>query len=253
MRSTFFDRPLEYKLLTAKEEWLQGEAIEGKLSIRNMNEEKVITNTVDVLLAYGNFKKVKAGEEDCWEMLHRENIQKDLSLDGNQQLSFNWRFNLPSDAPITDKSGSLFLLFGGEDVLDRGGRLDVPTKMMELLQSFLQTFSTQFQFVQKSPKYKDGWTEVQLDPPIGSREFPNLEHVMCYLRMVDENLELKYRCKIKTLKKEGESMKVRGKYLEVSQTLTADDYLQTSGFPNRSRFREMIEIALSEAKPTVVF
>jgi hypothetical protein len=48
-------------------------------------------------------------------------------------------------------------------------------------------------------------------------------------------------------------MKVRGKYLEVSQTLTADDYLQTSGFPNRSRFREMIEIALSEAKPTVVF
>ena len=253
MRSTFFDRPLEYQLLTAKEEWLQGESIAGKLTIRNMNEEKVVTSTVDVLLAYGNFKKVKAGEEDCWEMLHRENILKDLSLDGNQQLSFNWRFNLPSDAPITDKSGSLFLLFGGEDVLDRGGRLDVPIKMMELLQSFLQTFSTQFQFVQRNSKFKDGWTEVQLDPPTGSREFPNLEHVMCYLRMVDENLELKYRCKIKTLKKEGESMKARGKYLEVSQTLTADDYLQTSGFPNRSRFREMIEIALSEAKPTVVF
>ncbi|MGA0405051.1 MAG: hypothetical protein ACO3O4_07825, partial [bacterium] len=61
MRSTFFDRPLEYQLLTAKEEWLQGEAIEGKLSIRNMNEEKVITNKVDVLLAHANFKKVKAG------------------------------------------------------------------------------------------------------------------------------------------------------------------------------------------------
>ena len=39
MRSTFFDRPLEYQLLTAKEEWLQGEPIEGKLSIRNMNPE----------------------------------------------------------------------------------------------------------------------------------------------------------------------------------------------------------------------
>ncbi len=253
MRSTFFDRPLEYQLLTAKEEWLQGEPIEGKLSIRNMNPDKVIANTVDVLLAYGNFRKIKAGEENCWEVLHRENIQKDLSLDGNQQLSYNWRFNLPSDAPITDKSGSLFLLFGGEDVLNRGGRLDVRIKMMELLQSFLQTFVTQFQFVQKSAKYKDGWTEVQLDPPSGSREFPNLEHVMCYLRMLDEKLELKYRCKIKTLKKDGESMKVRGKYLEVSQTLTADDYLQTSGFPNRSRFREMIEVALSEAKPTVVF
>ena len=122
-------------------------------------------------------------------------------------------------------------------MLNRGGRLDVRIKMMELLQSFLQTFATQFQFVQKSAKYKDGWTEVQLDPPTGSREFPNLEHVMCYLRMLDEKLELKYRCKIKTLKKDGESMKVRGKYLEVSQTLSADDYLQTSGFPNRSRFR----------------
>ncbi len=253
MRSTFFDRPLEYQLLTAREEWLQGEPIEGKLSIRNMNPENVIANTVDVLLAYGNFRKIKAGEENCWEVLHRENIQQDLSLDGNQQLSYDWRLNLPSDAPITDKSGSLFLLFGGEDVLNRGGRLDVHIKMMELLQSFLQTFVTQFQFVQKSAKYKDGWTEVQLDPPTGSREFPNLEHVMCYLRMLDEKLALKYRCKIKTLKKDGENMKVRGKYLEVSQILTADDYLQASGFPNRSRFREMIEIALSEAKPSVVF
>ncbi len=140
MRSTFFDRPLEYQLLTAKEEWLQGEPIEGKLSIRNMNADRVIANTVDVLLAYGNFRKIKAGEENCWDVLHRENIQQDLSLDGNQQLSYDWRFNLPSDAPITDKSGSLFLLFGGEDVLDRGGRLDVRIKMMELLQSFLQTF-----------------------------------------------------------------------------------------------------------------
>ena len=123
MRSTFFDRPLEYQLLTAKEEWLQGEPIEGKLSIRNMNPENVIANTVDVLLAYGNFRKIKAGEENCWEVLHRENIQEDLSLDGNQQLSYDWRFNLPSDAPITDKSGSLFLLFGGEDVLNRGGQI----------------------------------------------------------------------------------------------------------------------------------
>ena len=109
MRSTFFDRPLEYQLLTAKEEWLQGEPIEGKLSIRNMNPERMIANTVDVLLAYGNFRKIKAGEENCWEVVHRVNIQQDLSLDGNQQLSYDWRFNLPTDAPITDKSGSLFL------------------------------------------------------------------------------------------------------------------------------------------------
>ena len=72
MRSTFFDRPLEYQLLTAKEEWLQGEPIEGKLSIRNMNPEKVIANTVDVLLACGNFRKIKAGEENCWEVTSRK-------------------------------------------------------------------------------------------------------------------------------------------------------------------------------------
>ena len=66
MRSTFFDRPLEYQLLTAKEEWLQGEPIEGKLSIRNMNDERVSTSTIDVLLAYGNFRKIKAGQENCW-------------------------------------------------------------------------------------------------------------------------------------------------------------------------------------------
>jgi hypothetical protein len=253
MRSTFFDRPLEYQLLTAKEDWLQGEPIQGKLSIRNMNAEMVVTKTVDVLLAYGNFRKVKASEENRWEVLHQENMQKNLSLDGNQQLTYDWEFNLPTDAPITDKTGSLFLLFGGEEILERGGRLNVRTGMKELLQSFLQTFVTQFHFVQKTTKYKNGWTEVQLDPPVGSREFPNLEHVLCYLRIVNQNLELRYRCKIKTLKKDGESMKVRGKNLEVTQKLTADDYLQTSGFPNRTRFRELIDSALSEAKPSVIF
>ena len=125
MRSTFFDRPLEYQLLTAKEEWLQGEPIEGKLSIRNMNEERVGTSTIDVLLAYGNFRKIKAGEENCWSVLHLENIQKDLSLEGNQQLTYDWRLNLPSDAPITDKSGSLFLLFGGGDVLRSNARVRI--------------------------------------------------------------------------------------------------------------------------------
>ena len=209
-----------------------------------MNPEKVIANTVDVLLAYEIFERLRLVKN--YKATHRENIQQDLSLDGNQQLSYDWRFNLPSDAPITDKSGSLFLLFGGEDVMNRGGRLDVRVKMMELLQSFLQTYVTQFQFVQRSAKYKDGWTEVQLDPPTGSREFPNLEHVMCYLRMLDEKLELKYRCKTR-LSKKGESMKMR-KYLEVSQTLTAR-IIPDKRLPKQITLREMIEIAVRRSLP----
>lgn len=253
MRSTFFERPLEYQLLCTKEEWLQGEPIQGQLSLKNLNKDTVSAEQIRIVLAYGNFRKIKANDADCWEVLQVHKLADSLEIGGGEKQSFDWELTLPTDAPITDKSGSLFLLFGGESVLERGGRLDVRTDMLELLQSFLQTFVTQFHFLQRSVKYKDGWTEVHLDPPTGSREFPNLEHVLCYLRMREEKLEIRYRCKVKTLKRDGENMKVRGKNLEISQVLTAEEYLQASGFPNRAKFREMIDKALTDVKPTVVF
>jgi hypothetical protein len=253
MRSTFFDRPIEYQLLCSQEEWLQGDPVNGVLTMRNLHKEVADITVAQVLLAYGNFRRVKANEPDCWEVLRREKLTENMQLEGHQSAELEWKFRLPTDAPITDKSGSLFLLFGGADTLTRGGRLDVRTNLIEVLQSFLQTFVTQFHFLQKYTKHKDGWTEVKLEPPTASREFPNLEHVLCYLRLLDDRLELRYKCKIKTLKRDGETMKVRGKNLEISQNLTRDEYLQGSGFPNRNKFREVIDEALNAARPSVIF
>ncbi|GIS36898.1 MAG: hypothetical protein Ct9H90mP8_3180 [Pseudomonadota bacterium] len=38
MRSVFFQNPLEYQIQTDREEWNQGDSIQGRVRVRNMRE-----------------------------------------------------------------------------------------------------------------------------------------------------------------------------------------------------------------------
>ena len=86
--------------------------------------------------------------EDLYEI--EQVLSKDVSLEAHGEKSYQWIFQLATDSPITDKQGGPYLLFGGENTLSEGGRLDLPIKMHTILQNFLQTFTTQFFFLEKS-------------------------------------------------------------------------------------------------------
>ena len=144
MRSTFFQHPLQHQIEIDGENWNQGEEIKGKLTIRNMSSETVVVNTSQVILAYGLKKSIKEGNESPWEVLEKQVMTQNISLPAGSEQSFEWIFQLATDCPITDKQGGLYLLFGGEDTLSEGGRLDLPVSLHPILQNFLQTFSTQF-------------------------------------------------------------------------------------------------------------
>ena len=152
MRSTFFQQPLQYQIEIYGENWVQGEEIEGKLIIRNMSRETIVVNASQVILAYGLKKSIKEGNGSRWEVLEKLVLTKNLSLSAGGQKSYEWIFQLATDCPITDKHGGLYLLFGGEDTLSEGGRLDLPVNLHPILQNFLQTFSTQFYFLEKYQK-----------------------------------------------------------------------------------------------------
>ena len=171
MRSTFFQQPLQYQIEIFGENWDQGEKIKGKLIIRNMSSEKVFINASQVILAYGLRKNIKEGNESHWELLEKQILIKNISLHAGSEKSCEWIFQLASDCPITDKQGGLYLLFGGEDTLSEGGRLDLPIRLHPILQNFMQTFTTQFFFLVKYQKRKSEWTEVKLLPP-ESKEYP---------------------------------------------------------------------------------
>ncbi len=144
MRSIFFQHPLQHQIEIDGENWDQGEEIKGKLIIRNMSSETVVVNASQVILAYGLKKSIKEGNESPWEVLEKQVLTKNISLPAGGEQSYEWIFQLATDCPITDKQGGLYLLFGGEDTLSEGGRLDLPVSLHPILQNFLQTFSTQF-------------------------------------------------------------------------------------------------------------
>jgi len=252
MRSTFFQQPLQYQIEIDGENWDQGEEIKGELIIRNMSSETVVVNASQIILAYGLKKSIKEYNESPWEVLEKQVMTKEISLPKGGEQSYEWNFQLATDCPITDKKGCVFLLFGGEDTLSEGGRLDLPISLHPILQNFLQTFSTQFFFLEKYQKRKSEWTEVKLVPP-ESREYPNLDFVRCLLRISKEQLEAHYLFKMSGLGRSGEKMTVTKKNRELKQKIPPEKYLQPGGFPNRACFRENINEALNVARPEVIF
>ena len=252
MRSAFFQQPLEYQIEVEGESWEQGEVVKGLLRVRNMSSEAVSVKTPQIILAHGLKKEIKEATEVTWEVVGKQVATQEISLQDAGEQTFEWSFILATDSPITDKQGGLYLLFGGEEALTKGGRLNLQINLHPILQNFLQTFTTQFRFLEKYQKRKSEWTEIKLIPP-ESREFPNMDYVYCFLRIREEQLEAHYRFKMSGLGRTGEKMTVTKKNRELEQSIPPENYLQPGGFPNRACFRENIDQALNIARPEVMF
>jgi hypothetical protein len=252
MRSVYIQQPLEYQIDVEGESWNQGEVVKGQIRIRNMSSKTVAVKTSQIILAHGLKKAFKEGTMVPWEVLEKQVVAQDIALQAGSELTFGWNFNLSTDCPITDKQGGLYLLFGGDEALTEGGRLNLQINLHPILQNYLQTFTTQFRFLEKYQKRKSELTEVKLIPP-DSREYPNMDYVLCFLRIHDEQLEAHYRFKMSGLGRTGEKMTVTKKNREIEQSIPQGKYLQPGGFPNRACFRENIDQALNIARPEVIF
>ena len=251
MRSVFFQRPLEYQIATTREEWNQGDSLSGTMRVRNSGAGFLPVQSAQILLVYALKKELKDGQADAWQMLETLNFNLPELAAGTQHTA-EWTLPLPSDCPITDKSGTLFLLFGGTEVLENGGRIDLQVRLHPLLQSFLQTFTTQFKFLEKHRKHVKGWAEAKLNPP-DTQEYSSLDHLLCHLRVREEQLEVRHFFKVKVFSREEDFVKIRRKTRELEQSLTPEDYLQPGGFPNRNCFRERIDEALGTVRASVLF
>ena len=250
MRSVFFQNPLEYQIQTNDEEWNQGDSIKGRLRVRNMSKSPVSSINCKVTLAFEIRKEMKTADPQAWKVLLEKIPISQENLPPQSEISAEWELKLTNECPITDKSASLFLLFGGEKVLEEGGRIDLIVQLHPTLQSFLQTFTTQFKFLEKYRKSKEEYTEIKLVPP-ESKEFPNLEQILCLLRIHDDQLESIFRFRMKGFSRDGENMKVVKKKREFEILMKPDEYLLPGDFPNRNLFREKISEALDVARQKV--
>ena len=252
MKGFFFQHPLEYHLNVAGEDWEQGAILNGSLRVKNSENKATSCQELQLLLAYGVFKKIKAKEPQAWTELQSRVLAENIDFDPEEEKVFNWTFELATDYQITDKSGSLFLLYGGESIYSQG-KIDVKLKLLPMLQSFIQTFESQFRFQKKYEKSKQKFTEVKLVPP-DSREYAALDFVVCLLRIHESIMEIQYVFRMKSLgkKEDQEQLKMVNKKREYQQQFTEAEYT-TGGFPNREHFRLAIQEALETVKPQVLF
>ncbi|MBF0287184.1 MAG: hypothetical protein HQM14_05140 [SAR324 cluster bacterium] len=251
MKGFFFERPLEYHLETDGEEWEQGGRLQGTLRVKNIDKDPIGSERFQIVLAYGVYKKIKDKDTDAWTEVETQILAENIKLSPQEEQSYNWEFDLPTDCQITDKGGSLFLRYGSGNSASQG-KIDVRVNLLPILQSFLQTFETQFRFKKNYEKSKNEYTEIKLVPP-DSQDFPSLDHVLCLMRIHEDKMEIRYLFKMKSLGRgDSENMKVMRKKKEYQQEFTAEQYT-TGGFPNREFFRQAIQEAVDQAKPRVIF
>lgn len=246
MRATYFKRPLEFRLETPKDDYVQGETVQGTLFVRNAGSQAVSIQGLQVQLLYGLYKQIKAGEADGMICLEEKLLAPASEIAANASMQCEWEMGIPSDAPFSDKFGTLFLQYGEPSAPGEGNRIDLTISLMPVLQSFLQTFETQFNFKNNYIKYKNGFAEIKMSAP-DSKQFSTLEYVICNARMVEKRMELQYKIRTKGFGRASENLKVVNKTKLVEQSFAPEEYLMGGNFPNRECFRNAVASALGQA------
>ena len=106
MRSVFFQNPLEYQIQTDREEWNQGDSIQGRLRVRNMSGNSVTSIQSSLVLAYGVRKEIKSGDAEAWKIQSEIMPVSGANLDPQGEINTEWELKLNDDCPITDKSAA---------------------------------------------------------------------------------------------------------------------------------------------------
>ncbi|MBT3236501.1 MAG: hypothetical protein HN353_11160 [Bdellovibrionales bacterium] len=230
MRGSCFIKPWELTLTTNQEQWEQGGVISGCLEVKGDGDQ----SEIKVLLAYGTFKKVRQQDEGAFI------VQTALEVDSNS----NFTIKLPMDVPITDKSGSLYLLYGVGDQLIKYGQLQLQVELAAPLASFLKILVDFFRFRLAQTKFKKGYSEFKLVPP-STKEFTTMDSLACSLRMDGQDIEIKYSFKVRILDMVSGKMQVERKAKMFVTRLTPQQYL-SFGAPNYDVIKGSIEETMKQ-------
>lgn len=167
---------VELRIEVLGERWAQGDRIQVNLECKSKN-------TLYLALASGLEKKVKARAPDAFHLL-----QENRTL--GQTLSC--QFTLDPDCRITDKSGSLYILYGVGDPPTHPASLRLQIEPHVHSKDFIEVLTQSFRFSQKSfSMTKTNEVEFKLGPP-GSKEWASLEGLSVFLKMNHEVLHCRF-------------------------------------------------------------
>lgn len=236
MKGTLFQKPVEYRIEVDGESWRQGDAIAGTLTVVNRGTDVLSNEGIHVSLAYGKFKEVHAKAEDAFEVLETK------PFTGNEM---SWVFQTERNCPITDKSASLFLLYGRGKSTPILGHLQLNIQPFQVIEDFLYRFKTDFRFVEKSKKAGRKGVDVKLVPPSG-QSFASLDHVMMCFHFDKETMHVRYVFAVKKIEATASSFDMKKTKREVEQSFAPAQF-------RHDDFEAAQKQALAEVEAKVLF
>lgn len=248
MKALFFAKPVEFRLETGAETLVQGDTIEGSFAAVNRGSGALKDQPLSVGLAYAVFKEIKENPARAFEIIDTATLAESVSLEPDNEFTAPWRFDLAPECPVTTKTGSLFLLYGGRfDVPGAFGMLDLRVNLSPVLASLIATIENHFSFKAGSPKTIGGYTEIPFTPPAS---YARLERINVLMRIAGGGMELKYMAKVKVFQR-GSAKGVKSKSVDLERAYPLHKVLIGGKHPNRAFFKSEVESVLTEIVPSL--
>ena len=244
MKGTSFQKPLEFKLAVEGESWKQGETLSGTLTVKNHGAEPADLSGLRTALAYANLEDVRTKVPDAFEFQAATELKPTGQLAPQQEETFEWKIQLDRNSPITDKSRSLFLLYGQGEAPVKLGQLQLVVVPVTIIQDFLNLMSIDFKFVVKILKFNKNAVEAKFTPP-SAKEFSAVENLFISFRFDGDQLQLRYLFNIKKLDASA-GMEMKKDKKEFKQEFIPNQYLLSNGRLNHEKIGPAVQEILGE-------
>jgi hypothetical protein len=228
MKATFFQKPLEFNLVIEGESWRQGDAVSGSLLVKNHGSDELDASEIRVVLAQGAITKVRKKDSGAFTAISAQSMDAQKVLPG-KQASFSWKFETERNCAVTEKSSSLFVLYGKGESLDSLGQIQLVIHPYFVIEEYLKSLQTQFHFVLKSLKSNKGWLDCKMAPP-SSRNFASVEQLLLSFHFESDTLMVHYRFDVKKLEALAATTTLSKQTREFEQSINSTQYLRNERF-----------------------
>lgn len=247
MKAIIILKPLEFNLEAKGEQWHQGDKLKASLSVKNHSTEKIEIPTLKVAIYHGHYKKIKVQDVRGWTKIQEIILDTPLTINPSEQKDYSFEFNLDESSNITDKSGSLYLVFFDKEEKLPTGNIELLIEPKIVIKQILQIIENFIRFKVKEIKYEKGVIDVKLTPP-GSRELSNIDGLTLSISEREKTLTLKYLFNYRALDLSSPTMQVEKKTKIAEQVFSTKQYLIYGDSINQDFIVESMQAILNTVK-----
>lgn len=238
MKTTIFQKPLEFKLNLDGESWHQNDTIKCQLDIIDHGQDTKLDDLF-CFLGHGNIKKIKSKDLKSLTIIEKIQIH---------DYKTNFDFSLNSDSPITENSKNIFILIGSSSDPYKIGMLELNIKPIKIITDYIDLFEQFFRFKCKSLTYKNGQLETKITPP-DSKDWTKIQTMNLKFKLgEEEKLTTIFSFKLKQISYEDNTTNVKDSKKEIITEMDKEQYLNFGNSLNYNYLRNEITNALNTVK-----